>query len=108
MALPGLTAEVAFGAAREAIRNAARHGRAGDAARPLHLVVETVWREGLRLVVEDDGVGIAAGPPAGSGGQGIALHGTLLALVGGTLAVEDAPGGGTRVTISLPYRRGHP
>ena len=103
--LPGLAAEVGFGAAREAVRNAARHGRAGAADRPLHLSVEALWRDGLRVAVEDDGVGGAAarGVSAG-GGQGLALHGTLLALVGGTLAIEDAPGGGTRVTISLPSR----
>ena len=88
-ALPGLSAEVGFGAAREAVRNAARHGRAGAAGRPLHLLVEVLWRDGLRLAVEDDGVGVAAARDvAGSGGQGLALHGTLLALVGGTLAVE--------------------
>lgn len=104
-ALPGLAAEVAFGAAREAVRNAARHGRAGAVDRPLHLTVEVLWRDGLRVAVEDDGVGLAAGRGGiVEGGQGLALHGTLLAIVGGTLAVEDAPGGGTRVTISLPSR----
>jgi signal transduction histidine kinase len=64
-----------------------------------------LWRDELRVTVEDDGVGVAVEASAvGEGGHGLALHGTLLALVGGTLASEDAPGGGTRVTISLPPR----
>ena len=36
-AVPALTAEVVFYAAREAVRNAARYGRNGEATRALHL-----------------------------------------------------------------------
>jgi signal transduction histidine kinase len=99
--IPSLTAEVLFYAAREAVRNAARHGR--DAARPLHLEVKVSWRDGLQIVVEDNGVGLEATRPSGDGGgQGLALHSTMMAVVGGSLAVESAPGAYTRVTLALP------
>ena len=56
-----LTAEVLYYAAREAIRNAARHGRAGSNAQPttpLHLLVTArCLAEGVELVIEDNGVG---------------------------------------------------
>jgi signal transduction histidine kinase len=98
--LPPLTAEALYYAAREAIRNAALHGRGGDAGLPLHLHVEVAWRDGLEILVEDDGVGVR--PPSASAGQGLALHSTLMAVVRGTLAVESLPGRSTRVLLTLP------
>ncbi|MDQ6693722.1 MAG: ATP-binding protein, partial [Chloroflexota bacterium] len=130
--IPALPAEVLFYAAREAIRNAARYGRGSDAGRPLTLRIKVELTGGLRVTVEDDGEGIAPGEPllereegvAGNGrahaagrdsrtsmqssGQGLALHSTLMAVVGGSLAVESrvAQGlhgrSGTRVVLSMP------
>lgn len=109
-AIPALTAEVMLYAAREAIRNAARYGRNGDPTRLLHLVVAARWRAGLELVIEDDGVGLTTrhssngslnGHPAGSG-QGLALHGTMMAVVGGVLTAESVPGTYTRISLTLP------
>lgn len=103
--VPSMTAEVLYYAAREAIRNAARHGRSGDTSRPLHLNVKARWQNGLEMLVEDDGVGLGA---AGNGnshagsGQGLALHSTLMAVVGGSLAVESVPGRGTRIHLAVP------
>jgi len=99
--LSPLAAEVLFYAARETIRNAALHGRGGEAARPLHLRICAVWAGGLKLVVEDDGVGLGDGAGARSG-QGLALHSTMLAVVGGALTVESEPGAWTRVLLRLP------
>jgi signal transduction histidine kinase len=100
-------AEVLFYAAREAMRNAAHHGRAGDSVRPLHLHVSVTWREGLEITMEDNGVGIGVDispkPSNRSGGQGLALHGTLMAVVGGSLSIERVPGDTTRVTLALPH-----
>jgi signal transduction histidine kinase len=63
--------------------------------------------DGLAIVVEDDGAGVEAGaPPAGGSGQGLALHSTLMAVVGGTLAAEPTAGGGMRVTLRLPAADG--
>jgi signal transduction histidine kinase len=101
-AIPSLTAEVLFYAAREAIRNAARHGRGENKNRPLHLRVGVSWDKGLQVTVEDDGVGLTARPAGESGSQGLALHSTMMAIVGGTLAVDSLPGTFTRVTLALP------
>jgi signal transduction histidine kinase len=100
-ATPPLIAEVLFYAAREAVRNAARHG--GADGRPLHLRVaaDGSGRGGLELVVEDDGVGLDPMGRSAEGG-GLALHSTMMAVVGGTLAVESALGTYTRVVLTLP------
>jgi signal transduction histidine kinase len=101
-ALSPLSAQALFGAAREAIRNAARHGRA-ESGRPLRLSIGVDRRDGMALVVEDDGVGLGAAHARGEGsGQGLALHGTMMAIVGGALTVERPPGAGTRVVLTLP------
>jgi signal transduction histidine kinase len=100
-ALPPLTAEVLFYAAREAVRNAARHGRGEDGG-PLKLRVCAAAADGaVMLVVEDDGVGL---DPAGAYGRGLALHSTTLAVVGGALAVESGAGRGTRVRLEVTTR----
>lgn len=106
------TAEVLYYAAPEAIRNAARYGRGGNAARPLHLNIGITRSDpaigsghsGLEVVIEDDGVGSrTTGPSNGGSGQGLALHSTMMAVVGGTLAVESQPDTRARVTLALPY-----
>jgi signal transduction histidine kinase len=99
--MPALAAEVLFYAAREAVRNAARHGRGGAEGRPLRLHVTAAWdAEGLTVTVEDNGVGLVA--EEDSSGRGLALHSTMLAVVGGTLALASEPGAYTRVSLSLP------
>lgn len=100
-AIPPRFAEVIYYAAREALRNAARHAR-GDGVRPVRLRIGVSGRDGLQVLVEDDGVGLG-GPPADPGtGQGLALHSTMMAVIGGTLAVESLPGQYTRVLLTLP------
>lgn len=106
--------EVVVGAAREAMRNAATHGRAGRAERPLCLEIglhaESGLPESLCLTIADDGVGIDAGRAqaaqtaggTGGAGHGLALHSTLLAMVGGGLTVTSPPAGGTLVRIAVP------
>jgi signal transduction histidine kinase len=101
--IPSLTAEVLYYAAREAVRNAACHGRDTDGARSLLLDVSVAWHDGLQILIEDNGVGLDATRPSGSrGGQGLALHSTMMAVVGGSLTVESEPGAYTRVTLNLP------
>jgi signal transduction histidine kinase len=102
-AVPALTAEVCFYAAREAVRNAARYGRNGEAARALHLKVAVAWRDGLEMAIEDDGVGLGAATISAQGsGHGLGLHGTLMSVVGGTLTAESEPGVFTRISLALP------
>ncbi|MFZ6028452.1 MAG: sensor histidine kinase [Chloroflexota bacterium] len=113
--LPALASEVLFYAAREAIRNAARHARGGASETTLRLDIRAsvtttqpsqTGADGLLMEIEDNGIGIAAegqptGQPAGSG-SGLALHSAMLAVVGGTLSIESEAGIFTRVQIQLP------
>ncbi len=101
-AISPVSAEVLFYAAREAIRNAAHHGR-GETISTLALTITIGWQGGIKLSIEDNGVGLAASKnsPQGSG-QGLALHSTMLAVVGGTLSIESELGKYTRVWLTLP------
>jgi signal transduction histidine kinase len=106
--LPQLTVEVLFYAAREAIRNAARYGRGQERQRPLRLQISIVEVNGLLIRIGDDGVGIdlaitADGDDNAIGSrQGLSIHSTMLAVVGGTLETESIPGEQTVVTLRLP------
>jgi len=97
-ALPSLKAETLYWAARELVRNAARHAQpAGDA--PRRLCVRATCEGGqLVVAVQDNGdaAGIAAAP-----GHGLALHATLMAIAGGALTVQALPAGGTRGEVSI-------
>lgn len=103
--LPTLYSEVIYYAAREAMRNAARHGRGSKAARQLRLCVSARWKDGLELEIADDGVGHSPerNSLAGSG-QGLAMHSTMMAIIGGALMVHPSPNGdhATRVVLTLP------
>jgi signal transduction histidine kinase len=114
--IPPLIAEVLFYAAREAVRNAARHGRGPQSSDPLHLCISGMWDDplagakpasvaysGLQIIIEDNGVGLGSGKhPNIDGGHGLALHTTMMAIVGGTLELEGIPGQPTRVVLTLP------
>ena len=102
--LPLWAGEVVYFAAQELLRNATRHGRGGAPQRPLHITVRWEVDRELRLIVEDDGVGIAGAVDAASpgSGSGLRFHSTMLAAVGGRLEVAPLPQGGTRGVIALP------
>jgi signal transduction histidine kinase len=103
--IPSLTAEVIFYAAREAVRNAAQHGRGAGLDRPFHLCVRVTWNHGLEVQVEDNGVGLnATGQSDRGNGQGLALHSTMMAVIGGELVVESVPNKHTRVSLTLPEK----
>lgn len=128
--LPSLTAEVVFYAAREAIRNAARYGRGGHLSDPLQLLIKVSVDIALRVVIEDDGGGMqqpeysgdanespestpeysgvdSKAASSGGAGHGLALHSTMMAVIGGALEMESVPGQFTRVVLSLPQGVGH-
>jgi two-component sensor histidine kinase len=116
--LPALPAQVVYYAVREVVRNAARYGRGGYLDRELHLTLRAqAGPEELSILVEDDGIGLAPlqeNDRNGGAGQGLALHSTLLAVLGGTLSIEnlshagppepERDGPGTRVVIHLPLQ----
>ncbi|HEY3378995.1 MAG TPA: ATP-binding protein [Armatimonadota bacterium] len=100
--LPPLTTEVLYGAAREAIRNAAKHAAGHDSAPAVQLRIAASCQDEVRLLIEDDGIGCdtpSASPM--STGHGVALHSTLMAVIGGAWETESQPGGYTRVTLTL-------
>jgi two-component system, NarL family, sensor histidine kinase UhpB len=91
--------------AQEALTNVAKHANATTIA-----LAVTLSGEALRLSVRDDGMGFdpeRIARPAGRGaesGPGVGLFGMeeRARLVGGTLRITSARGGGTRVTLDLP------
>lgn len=103
--LAPLVGEVLFHAAREVIRNAAKYARRKDDAKnaaPLHLQISVNARENFSLEIADNGAGLEQSESNRGSGQGLALHGTMMAVVGGALAVENNFPTGTRAILSLP------
>ena len=99
-----LNAEVIYFAAREVLRNAARHARQPGSDSPLNVSICVAWRDGLQIEILDDGVGLSDAEPDKAGGEGLKLHSTMMAVVGGTLFLESAPGVSTRVLLKMPAR----
>ncbi len=102
-ALQPMQAEVVYYAAREVVRNAALHARPVESDSSLKLEVRLECKDGLEIWIADNGVGLGNDRLTKSGsGQGLALHSTLLAVIGGSLTVESEAGKYTRVRIHLP------
>ena len=82
--------------AREALGNAARHGR------PERIVMRLQHADGtIRLHVADDGVGLGAPSPTGYGLTSIRER---IARLGGSFAIAPAGAGGTVVAVEVPER----
>lgn len=101
-ALTPPVAEILYGAACEAIRNAARYGQGEDPARPLTLTITLTDAVPLALTIADNGVGVAHATPSVGSGQGILLHSAMMAIIGGAWNADSTPGKGTRVTLTIP------
>ena len=99
--LPAVSSSVLYYALREVIRNAAKHGRGAHEKRSLSLNIWAHYTDCLAIAVEDNGVGLANSSPTAGNGQGLALHSTMLAIIGGELQTDSVPGSSTRVTITL-------
>jgi signal transduction histidine kinase len=106
-ALPAAVEVAAYRIAQEALTNVVRHAGAGACA--LRLAVDPATAT-LRLTIEDDGVGLPAGrpgcPEGRPAGVGLASMRERAEELGGGLAVEPRPGGGTRVAAVLPLPGG--
>ena len=91
-----------FRIAQEAITNAIKHGRPG---RIVIGLAETPSR--INLAVEDDGVGIPARRRKTTG-MGLRIMRYRAGMIGGSLAIQKRPGGGTAIvcTVHLPAAAG--
>ena len=98
--LSSVVSEVLFHAAREAIRNAAKYGRTDKST--LTLTISVQVEDEFRLTIIDDGSNLNATKNQSSSGQGLALHGTMMAVIGGKLAVENNAPHGVKVELTLP------
>jgi signal transduction histidine kinase len=100
--LPATRMEVIYCAAREVIRNASRYGRGSNTQRPLHLQVTITGNDGLTITIEDDGVGIMKDNTTTHGAeQGILLHSTMMAVIGGSWTLETEDEKYTRVILHV-------
>lgn len=94
---------VLYHAAREAVRNAAHHGRHSESDQPINLQIAMSWQNRLVIHIQDDGIGFDPSRKNGEvRGQGLAMHSTLMAVVGGSLAVDSFPGKYTTVILKYP------
>ncbi|MEM7331519.1 MAG: ATP-binding protein [Chloroflexota bacterium] len=103
--MPSLTAEVLFYASREAVRNAARYGAEQKLGRPFTLTISAVLDEKLIIAIEDNGMGISSNTKSKGSGQGLALHSTMMAVIGGEIIIDSVYQQYTCVKLSLPLDR---
>jgi signal transduction histidine kinase len=102
--LPSLLETTLYRAAQEALTNVLKHARAETVSVTLQQRAEEVV-----LVVEDDGVGFdpesVLSPAAGHRRLGLLGMKERVALVGGALELESAPGRGSTVVVRVPLHR---
>ena len=98
------------------VENGVRHGEGTVSVRVsrVHPSDDVTVPEGVVVVVDDEGEGIAAdlrrrvftkfwkGGARGGSGLGLYIVGGLTKAHGGTVAIEDAPGGGARIVVTWP------
>ncbi|HEY1107635.1 MAG TPA: triple tyrosine motif-containing protein, partial [Opitutaceae bacterium] len=86
-------------AVKEALNNIVRHAQASEVR------FEAAFASGtLRVAITDNGVGLASAAQAATAertGNGLANMAQRLGQAGGTFAISGAPGGGTRVVLSV-------
>ncbi|MDP8956145.1 MAG: sensor histidine kinase [Actinomycetota bacterium] len=82
---------------REAVTNAARHGKPGE------VTVELSNGKGIQLCVIDDGVGFEPAKANGTRvGFGLTSMRERAEALGGEFRIESRPGEGTRVEVNVP------
>ena len=98
--LPPAVEVALYRIAQEALANVQKHSRAERVQLRLCFTPHEV-----RLAVSDDGVGFDQNAEAGDAGRdhlGIAGMRERASIVGGALTVDSRPGGGTRVSATIP------
>jgi PAS domain S-box-containing protein len=99
--LDGRLATAVYRAIQESLTNVARHAGAKSVWASLEVEEGRVLFE-----IEDDGRGIAPADLAKSRSLGLKGMRERIAYFGGTLHIERAPRGGTRVRLSVPVKSG--
>jgi PAS domain S-box-containing protein len=94
-------ATAVYRAIQESLTNIARHAGARNG-----WVLLTRENGDVRVEIEDDGRGIAPEDLAKAGSLGLKGMRERVAYYGGTLEIERAPRGGTRVRLRMPLRGG--
>jgi two-component system, NarL family, sensor kinase len=98
------TVGLMYRSAQEALRNVVSHSGAGRVRLAAKVVGDTA-----QIIVDDDGRGFTAEQievKTSDGHVGLRALSGLIADAGGRLAVLSAPGGGTRVDVTLPIQSG--
>ena len=96
-ALPEDTALCLYRIVQEALRNVIKHSGAR------HVEVELVGSAGaIGLRVADDGIGFEPRSADGKGRLGLVSMRERLRLVGGEIAIDSRPSGGTRIDVHVP------
>jgi PAS domain S-box-containing protein len=98
--LSDLAADHLYGICREAVTNAALHGRCTRV-----MIVVRVAGDVLTVSISDDGQGMPPGREQISQGLGIKLMAYRTQLLGGRCRITAPPGGGTCVTATVPLDR---
>ncbi|TCL57718.1 signal transduction histidine kinase [Hydrogenispora ethanolica] len=89
--------QVIYRLVQEGLTNAFRHGRASEVFIAFHLV-----REGVEVLVKDNGCGTATLPEAGVSGFGLVGVHERVSELGGTVKVHSKPGDGFTLQVWLP------
>lgn len=101
--LPAETETVLFRVIQEAITNIVRHALARNVR-----IVFAAQGDSAHVTIEDDGVGfdMVAVTLTPDSGRGLGLLGMQerVALLGGELTIDSAPGYGTRIHITVPLK----
>jgi len=102
--LPEVYETTLFRIVQEALQNVARHSAATAVSVKL-----AQSGDQLQLEILDNGRGVStseAAPPTSSNHMGVVGMSERASLAGGTFLLETAPGGGTRVFVTLPRPEG--
>jgi signal transduction histidine kinase len=95
--IPEAVALCLYRIVQEALRNVVKHSGTDRAAVELRGTPDAI-----RLRVSDDGVGFDPASALRNGGLGLVSMRERLHLVGGRIAIDSRPAGGTRIDISVP------
>jgi signal transduction histidine kinase len=93
---PGDVTENILRIVREAITNAANHGK------PSRVTVRLQSEDGARLIIEDDGCGFDVASELESAGFGLVSMQERAASIGAEFSVDSSPSQGTRIAVTFP------